>query len=266
MASVHWTPTMSHPAMKHPVVFKDYVTVDDHYFVKVAKADGKLTRLLLCKSPAGIDLRYTTVLETLIDRRNKHTTTDEVEDIGIESTPKRRSRALRIVRSRIEVPIDIIVGSPLTSMVVLSGKKSEALWIKLEPSYFDYLIEAIAIQTAGGLKRRSHPRESIAQTDRVEVAQPGICYSHSKKAFRAYRRIAAKTTTKFFRVGDSDMDCTMRKAMGAWVDHSKDQADVFDAADEPDAADSLSSTIGVLQEACEALASDSDCAEEDLGI
>ena len=265
MASVCWTPSLSHPALKHPVVAKDFATVDGQHFVKVAKSDCKLTRLLLCKSPVGLDLRYTTVLEDLVDRRNKHTTADEVEDMGIESAPKRR-RAQRILISTAEVPIDGIVGSPLTSMVMLSGKKSEALWIKLEPSYFDYLIAAVTIQTADGFKRRSHPRESVPPTERVEVAQAGICYSHTKKAFCAYRKVDSKTTTKFFRVGESDMDGTMRQAMGAWVDDSEDQAAVCEVADESDSADGEPSTIGVCQEACEEVASDSDCVEEDLGI
>jgi hypothetical protein len=265
MASVCWTPSLSHPALKHPVVAKDFVTVDGQHFVKVAKSDCKLTRLLLCKTAGGFDLRYTTVLEDLIDRRNKYTPADEkIEDMGIELDPERRKRR-RIVISTITVPIDVIVGSPLTSMVMLSGKKSEALWIRLEPSYFDYLIAAVTIQTAEGLKRRSHPRESVPPTERVEIAQAGICYSHAKNAFRAYRKVDSKTTTKFFRVGVSDMDGTMRQA-GAWVDDSEDQAAVCEVADESDSADGEPSTIGVCQEACEEVASDSDGAEEDLGI
>jgi hypothetical protein len=178
------------PTMKEPVILRNTCEVEGMTFVKLAKTDQRIARLLLGRSSAGErPLAKTDILESLIALRNEHTNGLQaaarapVEDLGLDE-PQPASKKHKIDKSTFPLYIEIqgpaVEGVDAMAIKVLPEVGHAALWAELTPEVMDYLAKVAQHQ----IQTSSRPKvERQSKTSGVK----GMSFAASRGQYRARR-------------------------------------------------------------------------------
>ena len=212
MVSVEDALTVLLPDSPLPVLLHPIQIVGEHKFIKIAKGDHKIIRLLTSSaSPNERALTNTTAIETLIDQRNKvrqelMSPRDEKQQLlGIESAPacKRQKVSDMVLPEMVELKVPAIEGIGITSMRVLLTKAGSPLSIEASGENIDYLRAAIAQQASDttDAKPSSAPGDCTEPSEHIEIpsAGPGITFVKSRQAYRVRYQRDGQTKWKDFR-------------------------------------------------------------------
>jgi hypothetical protein len=214
-----YLPDSQLPVFLHPVQI-----VSGHKFVKVAKGDHKVIRLLSNQSSScSRGLTKTTVIEDLIALRNQkrqellHRRPEENqrrESLGIDSpAPKRSKVSEASLPTIVELEVPAIGDAGSTSMRVLMAKPGTPLFIEATNSNIDYLRAAVAAQIPLGEHSGcdgEQQRETNSSTENgahwdsseqvaVPNAGPGISFVKVRQAYRVRYKEDGQVKWKDFR-------------------------------------------------------------------
>lgn len=216
--------------LKGPVIVPETRSVDGAEFIKVAKADRVLERVLCSgrSSSESRPLSRTDIIETLTIARNKkvnelvlaNSLEEGKEDLGLDAPKSKRAR-----QSSVTLPPVIEIRGPTAGSVigiplnVLPDAATKPLWVELTPANLEYLIAVVAVQRESGEIKRQHPRSLVGDEERVDsTGAPGVSYSYSRSAVRATAKgDAGQSVTRYFKVVPGSTLQDKQAEASAWL-------------------------------------------------
>ena len=199
--------------LKGPVIVPETRSVDGAEFIKVAKADRVLERVL-CSGRSSSESRR-------LSRTDLANSWEEgKEDLGLDAPKSKRAR-----QSSVTLPPVIEIRGPTAGSVigiplkVLPDAATKPLWVELTPANLEYLIAVVAVQRESGEIKRQHPRSLVGDEERVDsTGAPGVSYSYSRSAVRATAKgDAGQSVTRYFKVVPGSTLQDKQAEASAWL-------------------------------------------------
>ena len=183
-----------------PVQIKHWIEVDGNKFVKIAKSDCSVVRLLTGQGVGSYRaLARTDIVECLIARRNAkldellneslHDTHQAQEDLGVEvENPRHKSKRMRRYAGALPEIVEIeapgLEGLQPIQMNVLRQRPDQPLWVELVPENLDYLRAYVLAQINAGNVKQPAPGENRSENEPKPPAS-GVIWARDRDAFRA---------------------------------------------------------------------------------
>ncbi len=198
-----------------PVRIKHWVEVEGNKYVKIAKSDASMVRLLTGQGVgASRALARTNIVETLISLRNSMSeellraslpeASKAEEDLGMVADDprhlaKRRRRLAGALPDVLEIEAPALGDIASIRMNVLRQRPDQPLWVELVPENLDYLRAYVLSQIEAGDVKQPAPGESRS-SDAPKSPAPGVIWATDRSSFRArYKDTDGDKKTKDFK-------------------------------------------------------------------
>ena len=198
------------PWCQEGVDLRDVIEHDDKKFVKLAKSNRRIERLLTGEG-VGHDrlLTRTTIIQTLTTLRNERreefiraSVSTDVEDLGLNEPQSKRfksSASVVPVYADIQAPaVGPVAGRAIT--VVLSMPHI-ALWVEITKQSVEYLHDVVSEQLV-------HPGSDVLspQLEPATGLPKNVVFCKGRNAYRVRYTENGNKRTKDFKIGDRSMD------------------------------------------------------------
>ena len=201
MSAVVDSVTVTTPELPSGVTFLHWETVAGRKYIKLAKADSKIVRLITNHGHGSErSLAHTSIIEELIKCRNERRSQllEEnqqkaakaaglpKEDLGIDTAPpakKSKSKALAAALPEvIDVQTPAREGVDSIVMSVMLGSPTAPLWIELSDKNVDFIRKYAAAEIEAGDFKRSRVKDRDVK---VSSPSPNVVWAYDRGSFRA---------------------------------------------------------------------------------
>ena len=184
-----------------PIVLRNFERRGDAKFLKLAKSDPTVVRLITGHGVGEARmLAKTNIIEQLVVARNNKrqelldgfaaaTGAAGAEDLGVdddEPLPKKKPRRfdaqLPEIISIIGPSVEGVAGR---SMNVLMARPEQALWVEISCANFDYIRDVATCQIESGAVQVAAPGANRGAEDRVPKPCRNVVWAYDRKSFRA---------------------------------------------------------------------------------
>ena len=201
MSAVVDSLTVITPELPSGVTFLHWETVAGRKYIKLAKSDPKIVRLITNHGHGNERaLAHTNIIEELIKLRNecrsklveenKHSAAvaagQSKEDLGIDAEPPaKKSKALDVALPEvIDVQTPGREGVDPIVMSVMLGSPTAPLWMELSTQNVDFIRKYAAADIEAGDTKRSRGKER-PEDEKIVSPSPNVVWAWDRGSFRA---------------------------------------------------------------------------------
>ena len=200
MSAVLDSVTVTTPEFPSGVTFLHWDTVCGRKYVKMAKSDPKVIRLITNHGHGNErSLASTDIIEQLIKLRNERRSklledgkqraaaaSLHKEDLGIDQAPPaKRSKVVEVdLPEVIDVQTPAMEGVEPIVMSVMLGSPSAPLWMELSTQNVDFVRKYAAAEISAGDTKRSRGKEQ-PEIEQIVSASPKVVWAKDRCSFRA---------------------------------------------------------------------------------
>ena len=200
MSAVLDSVTVTTPDFPSGVTFLHWETVCGRKYIKMAKSDPKVIRLITNHGHGNErSLASTGIIEKLINIRNERRSKlvedakqsaaaarRPKEDLGIDQAPPaKRSKAVEVdLPEVIDVQTPAMEGVDPVVMSVMLGSPTAPLWMELSTQNVDFVRKYAAAEINAGDTKRSRGKEQ-PESEQIVSASPMVVWARDRRSYRA---------------------------------------------------------------------------------
>ena len=205
MSAVVDSLTVTTPELPSGVTFLHWEVVAGRKYIKLAKSDPKIIRLLTNHGHGNErSLAHTSIIEELIKLRNERRSKlmeenkqsaaaaagKPQEDLGLDldidaQLPAKRSKTLQVALPEvIDLQTPAREGVDAIVMSVMLGSPTSPLWVELSTQNVDFVRNYVASEIEAGDIKRSRAKDR-PEDERVVPPAPNVVWAWDRGSFRA---------------------------------------------------------------------------------